>query len=765
MRNQNRVIVVSNRLPCTLKRAGEGWRTEKSSGGLATALNPILKRTNGIWIGWSGEQTGVSDEKRARILAQWARRDRYHAVDLPTDIARGFYEGYSNQTLWPLFHQFPSLFRFDPDHWSAYLKANETFRDEILKIYQPGDLIWIHDYHLMLLPKLLRDAAPEAAIGFFLHIPFPSSSIFRVLPKREELLRGLLGSDYLAFHTHRYLQHFRGSVLRLLGLGSQLDRVEVGARSVRLEALPIGIAPQEFCELLERDSETKRRLQELRDRFKGCKLILGVDRLDYTKGIPHRLRAFHRFLTRWPEWRGKVVLVQVAVPSREHVNMYKRLRTEVDELIGTINGEWSTPGWSPVIYLRRNLPRADLTALYAAADVALVTALRDGLNLVTKEYIASKRDGDGVLVLSEFAGAAAEMGEALMINPYDEERTAEAIHRALSMPTDLRRERMSALYRRVEKNNVFAWSSRFVANLENAARERAARCFGESGLLPIDDLLGAFRSARRRLLMLDYDGTLVPFQKLPQNAVPPHRLLGTLDQISQVKNTTVAIVSGRSRADLDRWFRDLSNVWLAAEHGAIVRAPATNIWEQPHHTQPLDWKSRVLPVLDHFVERTPGSFIEEKDFSLVWHYRMSDPEFGEWLANELVASLEQMLAETQVRAVKGRKTVEVKLVWASKGELYSRLEQMLPAADFILAAGDDVTDEDLFAQTPDDAWTIHVGTNHSRARYRLAGPKEMCELLGKLRDAAHNSSPDSHEVIGDVRRSSLPNLSRASAAL
>ncbi len=748
-RSAKRVIVVSNRLPYTLKRVGDGWRTEKSAGGLASAMNPIVKETNGLWLGWSGEASGVHDDKRRDILARWKERDRYIAIDFPPDTAHGFYEGFSNQTLWPLFHQFPSLLRFDPDHWRAYEKANKILRDELLEHLTPNDLLWIHDYHLMLLPRLMREALPELGIGFFLHIPFPSSSVFRILPKREEMLRGLLGADYLAFHTHRYLQHFRGSILRILGIGSQMDSVEYGSRAVRLEASPIGVAPGEFSDLLLNDAATRNRLTDLRGRFKGCKIILGVDRLDYTKGIPERLRAFARLLDRWPQWREKVVLIQVAVPSRERVSMYKRLRKDVDELVGEINGQWSTPGWSPVIYIRRGLPRSELTALYAAADVALITALRDGLNLVAKEYVASKPDGDGVLVLSEFAGAAAEMGEALMINPYDEERTAEAINRALSLPSAQRRERMSALRRRIEKNNVFAWGRRFVGNLELAVRNRTARSYGKAKNLPMDEVTDAFRKSHARLLMLDYDGTLVPFAKLPQNATPSSALLKTLETLTKDPQTIVALVSGRPRADLERWFKAIPNLWLAAEHGAILRAPGSKKWEQPHAGPLLDWKHRVSPVLEHFVERTPGSFIETKEFSLVWHYRMSDEEFGEWLANELVANLEQMLAETPVRAVKGHKTVEVKFVWANKGEVFTRLKQLQSGSCFILAAGDDVTDEDLFSQLPVGAWSIHVGTNRSRARYRLAAPAETCELLerfcGVLRGSNNNCQDGSRK--------------------
>jgi trehalose 6-phosphate synthase/phosphatase len=742
-----RVIVVSNRLPYTLKRmGGDSWRTEKSSGGLATALNPILKETNGLWIGWTGDVSGVINEKQKNVLARWARRDRYIAVNLPPDTARGFYEGYSNGTLWPLFHNFPSLLRFDPDQWAAYVRANEIFRDVILEHYRPGDLIWIHDYHLMLLPQLLREAVPDAGIGFFLHIPFPSSSVFRILPKREELLRGLLGADYLAFHTYRYLQHFRGSMLRLLGIGSEMERVAYGSRTVRLEALPIGIAPKEFRDLLENDKVTRNRLAELKERFKCCKIILGVDRLDYTKGIPERLRAFARLLAKWPEWRGRVVLIQVAVPSREHVDGYRQLRKEVDELVGRINGEWSTPDWSPVIYLRRSLPQAELAALYAVADVGLITALRDGLNLVAKEYIASKPDGDGVLVLSEFAGAAAEMGEAILINPYDEERTAEAVNRALSLSLPQRQERMSALYRRVEKNNVFAWGNRFVSNLNDSVRERAARSIGEGELLSIDAVTDAFRQSRSRLLLLDYDGTLVTYAKLPQNARPTPELIRVLEGLARDPKSTVAIVSGRSRSDLERWFKDIPDLWLAAEHGAIIFSPESKEWEQRHPGPSPRWKQSIYPVLDHYVERMPGSFIEEKEFSLVWHYRMSDPDFGDWLANELVANLEELLAETHFRAVKGQKTVEVKLVWTNKGEVLTQLKHLQPEPDFILAAGDDVTDEDLFARLPDSAWTIHVGESHSGARYRLSYPDQIGELLRRLAEVEDNDLEEMGEV-------------------
>ncbi len=730
--NQQRIIVVSNRLPVSLKRVGAHWQSKTNAGGLSTAMTPILRNSEGIWIGWSGDTSSVRDQDREAILNQWAENHRYFSVDLDAETAYGFYEGISNDALWPLFHHFPSMLRFEPEHWHSYVKANQLFCDAILKQIGPNDLVWIHDYHLLLLPQMLRDAVPEINVGFFLHVPFPSSSVFRTLPKREELLSGMLGADYIGFHTHRYLQHFRTSILRLLGVSSQMDHLEVGRRTVRLDALPIGIATHEFSDLLTKGTETRKQLTELKQRFGYCKILLGVDRLDYTKGLPERLRAYRRFLQEHPNWRGKVVLIQVAVPSRGRVPRYSRLRREVDELIGEINGEWSTPHWSPITYLRRNLPQSELAALYASADVALVTPLRDGLNLVAKEYVACKSSGDGVLVLSEFAGAAAEMGEALLVNPYDEEGLSRTIARALSLDETEKHERMLALYRRVQKNNVFAWSERFIKNLNAAVKTRSEQ--PENEPLPLNNriLVESFTSARSRLLMFDYDGTLAPYASLPQRAIPAKRVVEALTLLCQQQNSTVAVVSGRSRGDLERWFSGINGLWIAAEHGAALRLPISGKWELPVHTTSDDWKKRVYPFLEHFVDRTPGSFIETKEFSLVWHYRMSDPEFGEWLANDLVANLDHMLAESPVKAIKGQKTVEIKSLWANKGEVYSRLLATSSTPEFILAAGDDVTDEDLFARVPQDAWTIHVGRTDSKAKFYVPGPDEMVTLLEEL---------------------------------
>jgi trehalose 6-phosphate synthase/phosphatase len=691
-----------------------------------------VERTGGLWFGWPGEGPERADLGRETTLDRWERESGFVAVDLPRSLATRFYQGYPNQTLWPLFHQFPSLLEYSPRSWEAYVEANDRFRDAVVGRLQPGDLVWVHDYHLMLLPRLLREAVPDAAIGFFLHIPFPASEVFRILPHREELLLGVLGADYAAFQTHRHLSHFRSSVLRILGLSSSMDRLVLESRAVQLEARPIGIAPDSFVGLLENDGAVGAALEKLRRRFEGRRILLAVDRLDYTKGIPERLRAYGRLLARAPPLRGQAVLVQIAVPSRERIPRYRELKAQVDRLVGEINGQFGTPEWTPVVYIRRSMARADLVALYAASDLGWVTPLRDGMNLVAKEYVACQKGGDGVLVLSEFAGAAAEMGEAVIVNPYDEERTAAAIERALALPPERRRERMAALHRRVTRNNAFAWAERFIADLRRAARSRLHAGSSEPARLPVGEATAAFRACHHAVLLLAYDGTLVPLASRPSEATPPAELVSLLQHLGDAKRHRVAIVSGRSRIDFERWFGDVEGLWLAAEHGAVLRPPGGGEWSAIRPSPPEDWREHVLPVLEHYVDRTPGSFIEAKEYSLVWHYGMSDPEFGEWLANELVASLEDLLAETELLAIRAHKSVEVKFVWASKGEVVRHLEAAGPAPDFRLAVGDDQTDEDLFAVMPPEAWTIHVGAGPSQARYQLGHSGDVRRLLEAL---------------------------------
>jgi len=723
-----RIIVVSNRLPLTLRKTDEGWSTERSSGGLASAMNPLLRKSGGGWIGWAGDSGDKDLEGRQAVLQDWAQKEHCFEVELPADVATGFYEGYSNQTLWPVFHNFPSQLKFDAKGWEAYVEANRIFCRAVVERYKPGDLVWVHDYHLMLLPRMLRDELPDAAIGFFLHIPFPSSEIFPVLPRREELLEGLLGADLVAFQTHGHLQQFRSALLRVLGVESKIAEVSVGGRPVRLEAMPIGISAEEYATLLSSDEATAKHYAEWVARYSGRRVLLAVDRLDYTKGVPERLRAYARLLRSSSEFTEKLILIQIAVPTREGIDTYQALRTEVNQLVGEINGKLGTPNWTPVVYINRSIERAELVALYKLADVCWVGSLRDGMNLVAKEYVACKADGDGVLVLSEFAGAAAEMGEALLINPYDEDRTASTVERALTLEEEERRQRMRTLHDRILRNNVFRWGERFMASLQEVVSARGRYSDTQPQRLRATEVRDAYKRASRRLLILDYDGTLVPFTKQPWQAAPPPAVLHLLTALAAERRNCLALTSGRTTENLDRWFGSVRGMWLVAEHGAELKPPLQSSWEPLRSQVPSDWKS-VMPIFEHFVDRTPGSFVEEKKYALVWHYRMAEPEFGAWLANELVSMLEAMLAETELRAFRGQKTVEVKPVWANKGEAFERVLTACSPPDFLFAAGDDRTDEDLFEHMQSEAWTVHVGPGTTRAAFVVSGVESLRKVL------------------------------------
>jgi trehalose 6-phosphate synthase/phosphatase len=726
-----RLIVVSNRLPVTARRTGERWTTEPSSGGLVAALAPVIERMHGVWIGWPGDQAPAGAPGRDELLAGWERERHLAVVDLPAHVARPFYEGYSNETLWPLLHGFPTLGSFDTATWHAYRDANERFAKAVLERVRPGDLVWVHDYQLMLLPGLLREAVPDMHIGFFLHIPFPSAEIFRILPEREALLQGLLGADLVAFQTHEHLGNFRRSLLQVSGIESRMDSVETDGRSIALEAMPIGIEAEGWDRLLA-DARVRARVAELIARRGGRRTLLAVDRLDHTKGIPERLRAYRTLLQRRPGLRGQVVLLQIAVPSRERVPSYAALRREVNELVGEINGSFGTPEWSPVTYLRRPVPKTELAALYASADVAWVAPLRDGMNLVAKEYVACQGDGAGVLVLSEFAGAASELGEAIRVNPYDEVGSAEAVERALTMAEDERRERQVALLARVRGNGAFAWTERFIARLE-AEVERPSVVTG-SPSPPFERLQASFRAASTRTLFLDYDGTLVPLAARPADAVPSERVLEIVGSLAAEPGTNVVIISGRAWKDLERWFGDMPGLWLAAEHGALLRRPDDEGWRPLRGGADTAWKERVRPILEDFAARTPGSLVEEKDYALAWHYRLAEAEFGDWLANELASTLDERLSATELAVLRGRKVVEVRFVWAQKGEVAAHILSVTPDPAFLLALGDDRTDEDLFERLPPEAWTIRVGQGRTRARYRLANPSAAVGLLAALAD-------------------------------
>ncbi len=699
-------------------------------------MAPLMEQTDGLWLGWPGDALPGEPEGRKRLMAEWEKKHGYVAVEIPAKISRSFYEGYANDTLWPLLHGFPTRVVFAPESWHAYRDANERFAEAVAGRLRKGDLVWAHDYQLMLVPQLVRERSPEARVGFFLHIPFPSSEVFRILPEREDVLLGLLGADSIAFQTHGHLHNFRRSLLQVLGLESSMDQVQFDGRSVHLSALPIGIQSDEWEKLISSDRTVARRKAELNERHRGRKLIISVDRLDYTKGIAERLRTFRRLLQSSPAWRGKVTLVQIAVPSRERVPAYAELRRKVSELVGEVNGDFGTPEWQPVVYLRRSVNKQELAALYSAADVAWVGPLRDGMNLVAKEYVACQHKGDGILVLSEFAGAAQELGEALRINPYDQVGTANTIVRALEMDADARAERMAALHERVVRNDAVAWAEHFIAGLREATSPARMTMHRDRPTPDPVKMRAAHDKAESRLILLDYDGTLVPIEQRPQDASPSPRLIRLLQDLVSSPRTTTVIISGRARVDIERWFGDIPGLGLAVEHGALLRESGDAHWQTLRGGMDLSWKDRVRPLLEQFAASAPGSLVENKEYALAWHYRLVDAEFGAWLANELVTTLENLLSGTELAVIHGNKVVEVRYAWANKGEVAARLAAGFRRKSFLLAMGDDRTDEDMFLRLPRSAWTVRVGSGSTSARFRIASSDEANALLRILTSTA-----------------------------
>lgn len=465
------LTVVSNRLPVVMRRGEEGWNAEPGSGGLVQAMNPILAENGGCWVGWPGVTAEDGDGWQQGVGQVESRCDyRFEPVVLTDEEYRGYYRGFANAVIWPLFHGFANRCEFDPQFYDAYQRVNAKFADAVADCDGKG-FLWAHDYHLLQLGRRLREKGYDGRIGFFLHIPFPEGETFWKLPWGEQLLGDLLHYDMIGFQTERDLSNFRHCVDRI-GIEGEGDtegsvRFELGGRTVEAGAFPIGIDYRSFASRAE-DEQVSQRVEQLRDRFGVPRVVLGVDRLDYSKGLIEKLQAFERVLQRHPELLEEVVLFQLVVPSRESVPAYRRLKREFDRLVGRINGRYSTLGWQPIHYRYDSVQPRELAALYRMASVGLVTSIRDGMNLVSKEYCACQVDNDGALVLSRFAGSRQQLGEeALVVNPYDTDETAEAIWRALAMDPDQRGRRMKAMRQSIAATDVFWWAESFMRRVRS----------------------------------------------------------------------------------------------------------------------------------------------------------------------------------------------------------------------------------------------------------------------------------------------------------
>ncbi len=731
-----KTIIISNRLPLQINiTEDQKLEVTPSVGGLATGLKSFHQEGDSIWIGWTGLAAEDIPEDLQQKVDEEVKKQDCVAVSLTSEEIEKFYYGFSNRTVWPLFHYFMEYTEFQPDHWEAYKKVNEKYADAVLERLDDDDVVWVHDYQLLLLPEYIRKKNSKVTIGFFNHIPFPSSEVFRTLPWREEVLKGMLGADLIGFHTYDYERHFLRSVNRILRYDINFNSVNIGSRIVRSDSFPMGIDYKKFREAAKahysqprsENSDIQKKLDYHKYVTRNTKLILSIDRLDYTKGIANRIRAFGYFLEKYPEYQEKVRLIMLAVPSRTNVPQYQLLKKEVDELVGRINGRFATINWTPIWYFYRSMPFENLIDLYTSSDVALITPTRDGMNLVAKEYVATRTDHTGVLILSEMAGAAHELNEALIINPNNFEQIVDSIKMALEMPEEEQVRRNKLLQKRLKRYNVEKWAKDFMKSLRETRNSRKAFKAIELTDNVKKDLFDKYSAAQHRILFLDYDGTLRKFVDKPDEAMPDPELIELITRLGDQKNTRVVLISGRDKETLGTWWKNVP-IELIAEHGVWNR-PVGEKWQMTENLN-NSWMASVRPVLETYVDRTPGTFIEEKNFSLAWHYRKANPELGEVRANELSAVLKDMISNHGLSVLQGNKVLEIKNSGVNKGKAANKL--LVEKYDFMFAIGDDWTDEYLFTELPDQTVTVKVGMNKTEAKYYIDNVDEVRELLDQF---------------------------------
>lgn len=725
-----RLIIVAYRLPFKIVSENDQVQLFQNSGGLVSAVLSLVHEQDGSpfnsdeKIQWVGFTENTAEELEGQSLTN--ESFQAHPVFIPADVNENYYEGFCNNLIWPLCHYFPSLAKFDDAYFESYQVANKLFFDKVAEIIQPDDVVWVQDYQLMLLPEMIRQSFPDNKIGFFFHIPFPSFELFRMLPVkwRKAVIDGILGADVVGFHTNDYVEYFLKAARMVAGHGNKLHYINLSNRIVKVDSFPISIDYKKFNESYDALDVAKARF-EARESLKE-KIIFSVDRLDYSKGILHRLHGFERFLSQNTDWHEKVSFVMVVVPSRDKIDQYQQMKSDIDQTVGRINADYGNINWQPIIYQYRSMSYDELLGMYTASDVALITPVRDGMNLVCKEYVASRRDRKGVLILSEMAGAAAELGEALIINPLDNQDIADAIVQAFEMPEAEQTKRMDAMQARIRGYDVFAWTNDFFTQMImlEQEHERLRQVFLTNK--GIDNIRRAYDESSNRILFFDYDGTLAPIVPDPAKAIVSADTKKLIMDLA--KRDTVIIISGRDRYFLHELFHDMP-VHIIAEHGALIKTSDSSEWTL-NETYEENWKESIRPILDIYAKRCPGAFVEEKETSLAWHYRTAeDRGYALRRAQELAWQLKSFIQpELNLQIIEGNMVIEVKKTGFNKGTA-ARTFVENGQYDFILAIGDDTTDEDMFEALPETAYTIKIGDDLSAARNHIKNQQEVFHFL------------------------------------
>jgi trehalose 6-phosphate synthase/phosphatase len=728
-------VIVSNRLPIQLSKLENSFDITPSSGGLATGVNSI-RDDNSVWIGWSGVKSDEFTAKSNNQIKKILKNQNLIQVELNSFEIDNYYYGLSNKSLWPLFHYFIDYSKFNDNHWDTYFQVNKKFCDVVVSNIEKNGTVWVHDYQLMLLPKMIRDLRPDLSIGFFLHIPFPSYEIFRIFPRRKELLEGILGADLVGFHTYNYERHFLSSIKRILRKEVNFNRISHDSREIAVNTFPMGIDYEKFHnaakthERLKKSQESnlKKQLDLHKKSSQKGKLILSIDRLDYTKGIINRVKAFEIFLEKYPQYLGKVRLVMLTVPSRSDVSDYKNLKKETDELVGRINGKFATVNWTPIWYYYRAMNFDDLIDLYMNSDIAMITPLRDGMNLVAKEFVSTRVNLDGVLILSEMAGASIELFDSILVNPFDLDQMSESILKALEMPPHEQKRRMLTMQKRLSRYTVQRWAKDFIDSLSKKSSINLEKETIEINKTIEKVIYKKFKKYYKKVLFLDYDGTLVKFNNDPELAVPNRNLLKILKSINIKDKTELFIVSGRDQFFLDKWFGKL-NINLVAEHGNFIKYSNSSIWLSKNNDD-IEWKNDVSPIFESFTDNTPGTFIENKKNTLVWHYRKTDPELAKRRIMELKTVLSSLISEN-ISVIDGNKALEVTNLSVNKGNVINEVLSN-QNYDFIFCCGDDASDEYMFNALPDNSISVKVGEKNTSAKYFVKNSEKIKSILANL---------------------------------
>ncbi|KAE8662626.1 Alpha,alpha-trehalose-phosphate synthase 6 [Hibiscus syriacus] len=791
---KDRIIMVANQLPIRAHRKSDNNKNSSSNGWIFSwdDNSLLLQMKDGlgdddvevIYVGCLKEEIHPNEQDEvSQILLE-----TFKCVPtfVPPDLFSRYYHGFCKQQLWPLFHYMLPLSpdlggRFNRSLWQAYVSVNKIFADRIMEVINPeDDFVWIHDYHLMVLPTFLRKRFNRVKLGFFLHSPFPSSEIYKTLPIREELLRAFLNADLIGFHTFDYARHFLSCCSRMLGLTYESKRgyigVEYYGRTVSIKILPVGIHMGQLESVLSLP-ETEAKVADLIKQYcdQGKTMLLGVDDMDIFKGISLKLLAMEQLLLQHPEYQGKVVLVQIALPARGRGKDVKEVQEETYSTVKRINETFGKPGYDPVVLINEPLKFSERIAYYVVAECCLVTAVRDGMNLIPYEYIISRQANErlnkvlglepstpkkSMLVVSEFIGCSPSLSGAIRVNPWNIDAVADAMECALAMAEPEKQLRHEKHYRYVSTHHVGYWAHSFLQDLERTCREHVRRrCWGIGfGLsfrvvalgpnfrkLSMEHIVSAYKRTTTRAILLDYDGTLMPQASIDKS--PSSKSLDIINSLCRDKNNMVFIVSAKSRKTLAEWFSPCDKLGIAAEHGYFLRLKGDEEWETCVQAADCGWKQIAEPVMKQYMETTDGSYIEDKETALVWCYEDADPDFGSCQAKELLDHLESVLANEPVTVKSGQNFVEVKPQGVSKGLVAKRLlstmqeKGMLP--DFVLCIGDDRSDEDMFEviissvsgpliDPRSEVFACTVGKKPSKAKYYLDDTVEICRLMQGL---------------------------------